>query len=318
MPPLVTSCTAGPEKSKAGKQTMMKLQTPVETTPGKIRIAADDKILILGSCFADNIGKRMKDIGLDVCVNPFGTLYNPASLATAVERLASGRPFTPSECRMMGSGAGLVCSFSHHTSFARRTEEEFLDNANASLEQASDFFGRCGKIIVTLGTSWCYRHSEDNIIVSNCLKRNAAEFLRFRLSTEEAVRYLETIVSIAAGTAQGGKPAREIIFTVSPIRHLRDGAHGNQLSKATLLLAVDEICGKYGCCDYFPAYEIVLDELRDYRFYAEDMLHPSQQTINYIWERFCGSVMSDADRQKVLEMEKLYRQSCHRPNLHLQ
>ncbi len=291
----------------------MKLQTPVELEKSRTMLRPDEKILMLGSCFADNIGKKMKDIGMDVCVNPFGTLYNPASLSHAAGRLREGKPFEASECRMMGSGADMVCSFSHHTSFARPTERDFLDNANASLAEASLFFHDCTAVIITLGTSWCYRHTEEERIVSNCLKRNAGEFCRLRLTAGESAGYLEKIIAAAAGSRNGVK---KIIFTVSPIRHLRDGAHGNQLSKSALLLAVDEICAKYGFCDYFPAYEIMMDELRDYRFYAEDMLHPSQQAIDYIWERFCDWAMTDTDRQTVKNMERKYRQSCHRPILH--
>ena len=295
--------------------TDMKLQTPVASGPGKVNISAGDKIMILGSCFADNIGKKMKDIGMNVCVNPFGTLYNPASLASAVGRMATRKPFAASECRMMGSGAGLICSFSHHTSFARKTEEQFLENANSALSDAADFLQDCGKVIITLGTAWCYRHTDDGIIVSNCLKRDSREFERLRLGVGEAAGYLGKILVDLEHASMC--PEKEVIFTVSPIRHLRDGAHENQLSKSTLLLAVDEICRNHGNCDYFPAYEIVMDELRDYRFYAEDMLHPSQQTVDYIWERFCDSVMSAKDREKVAEMEKVYKRSCHRPNLHL-
>lgn len=292
---------------------MLKLQTPVDIRPGQVRISPEDSIMILGSCFADNIGRKMEEIGMDVCVNPFGTLYNPASICDAVRRLASGRHFGKEECRMMGSGAGLTCSFSHHTSFARKSEEEFIEHANEVLDRASDFFRSCSRLIITLGTSWCYRHIDDDRIVANCLKRDAKEFRRVRLGTEESVRYIEE----ATGTwMETGKPQdRGIILTVSPIRHLRDGAHGNQTSKASLLLAADEICSKHAYCDYFPAYEIVMDELRDYRFYAEDMLHPSRQTIEYIWERFCDFAIPEKDRQTIAEMEKRYRQSCHRPNL---
>ena len=265
-----------------------------------------DRTMILGSCFADNIGRKMTDLGLDVCVNPFGTLYNPASIARAVRRLRTGTPFVREECRMMGSGAGMVCSFSHHTSFARKTEEDFLDAANTSLAEASAFFRDCGKLVITLGTAWCYRHTGDGCIVSNCLKRDAGEFERLRLGVEETVGLLEETV---------GDGRREVIFTVSPIRHLKDGAHGNQLSKATLLLAVDEICRKYGFCDYFPAYETVMDELRDYRFYAEDMLHPSCQTIEYIWERFCQTHFPEDEQEKLRDAELRLRRSRHRPIL---
>ena len=282
------------------------MQTPVEIRSGKIRIGIQEKIMVLGSCFADNVGLKMKECGMDVCVNPFGTLYNPASIADAVRRMESGRPFTTEECRMMGSGADMVCSFSHHTSFARKTAGEFLENANAAFSQACTFFRECRKLIITLGTVWCYRHMEDDRIVSNCLKRDAGEFERLRLDLDRTVGLLSEIA---------GDGGREIIFTVSPIRHMRDGAHENQLSKSTLLLAVDRICREYGFCEYFPAYEIVMDELRDYRFYAEDMLHPSAQTVNYIWERFQEAAITASDREKLRLSERMHRRSQHRPIL---
>lgn len=295
----------------------MKLQTPVEAKSGKVKISPADRIMVLGSCFADNIGQRMKDIGMNVCVNPFGTLYNPASVSYAIDRLRSGDPFTAGECRMMGSGAGLICSFSHHTSFARKTEEEFLAHANTALEDASAFFRSCNKLIITLGTSWCYRHLEDDRIVSNCLKRDAKEFVRLRLGEEDSVSFMENAVCPEKDKGLSGSCGKEVIFTVSPIRHLRDGAHENQLSKAALLLAVDEMCRRHDFCDYFPAYEIVMDELRDYRFYAEDMVHPSTQTVGYIWERFRDATVPSDDMGTILKMEKKFRQSCHRPNLAL-
>ena len=200
---------------------MLKLQTPVECGRSPFTISYRDRIMVLGSCFADNAGRRMVEAGLDVYVNPFGTLYNPQSICNSVERLENGTEFTAGDCEMMGSGAGLVCSFSHHTSFARQTEAEFLENANGRLREAAEFYRQADIVVITLGTSWCYRHIDDDRIVANCLKRDAKEFLRVRLGTEESVRYIEE----ATGTwMETGKPQdRGIILTVSPIRHLRDG-----------------------------------------------------------------------------------------------
>ena len=258
---------------------MLKLQTPVETCKSKVSISQNDRIFILGSCFADNIGQKMADLGFDACVNPFGTIYNPVSVSNCIARLSSGIPFSKDECVPMGAGAGLVCSFSHHTSFARRTEEEFLKVANASLEEASRRWNAATKVIITLGTAWIYEYSRTGETVSNCLKIDAKEFTRRRLSVRETSLPLINMLA--------RHPDKEFIFTVSPILHLKDGAHGNQLSKGTLLLALEEVMAKFPeRCDYFPAYEIVLDELRDYRFYAPDMIHPSAQAVDYIWSRF--------------------------------
>lgn len=281
----------------------MKLQTPVETDRSRLGLSLDDKIMVIGSCFADNAGKKMTDIGLDAAVNPFGTLYNPSSLRSSVQRLADPVPFTAADCIQMGSGSNLVCSFSHHTAFARKTQEEFLENANARLLGASSFFKECNVLILTLGTVWCFKHLPDGKTVSNCLKRDAKEFERIRLGIDECTTMLEDIVRLC--------PEKKIFITVSPIRHLKDGANENQLSKSTLLLAADSLCRKFDNCEYFPAYEIVMDELRDYRFYAEDMTHPSAQTVNYIWERFCDFAVPDNEKDRLKNLEKDFRRSCH-------
>ena len=257
----------------------LKLQTPVPAGRSRVEISPDDNIFVLGSCFADNIGDRMAELGFNACVNPFGTLYNPVSVCNSVSRLASAIPFSEDECIEMGAGAGLVCSFSHHTSFARLTTEEFLANANASLATASNAWKEARKVIITLGTAWCFEYIPSGEIVSNCLKIDQKLFRRKRLSIRETTVLLKNLVE--------KNPDKEFIFTVSPIRHLKDGAHGNQLSKSILLLAIEEVCSSCtGRCDYFPAYEILLDELRDYRFYAEDLVHPSQQAVSHIWNRF--------------------------------
>lgn len=294
---------------------MLKLLTPVECGKSRIQISYKDKIMIIGSCFVDNIGQKMADLGFNVCVNPFGTLYNSVSIYNSIRRLEEAREFTPEDCVPMGSGAGLICSFSHHTSFARQSMEEFLENANSGLKSASEFYRTCNRVIITLGTSWCYRHIGRDIIVSNCLKRNADEFLRERLPSDETARLLSEIIS--SGNISGGEHSnsggRRFILTVSPIRHMKDGAHGNQISKSSLLLAADMTCSSFpGICEYFPSYEIMMDELRDYRFYSEDMVHPSAQAVNHIWERFCEFALPEEERPVLAANEKLFRQSQHR------
>ena len=138
---------------------MIRLQTPVTDVKCRVPVSYRDRILMLGSCFSDNVGQKLSDYGFDVCINPFGTLYNPASISQSVERLVSGTHFTEEECVWMGSGAGKVCSFSHHTSYARPTVEEFLENANRKLDEACVFFRDCSKVIITLGTAWCFRYT---------------------------------------------------------------------------------------------------------------------------------------------------------------
>lgn len=176
-------------------------------------------------------------------------------------------------------------SFYHHSSFAAPSPEIFLLNANRSFHEASAHFAASSWVIVTFGTAWVFRHLEKDIIVSNCHKRPACEFHREALSVEEIYNLFAPILS--GKFAQGAKLAsKRWIFTVSPIRHLADTLHGNQLSKATLLMAVDRLCRDFSNACYFPAYEIVLDELRDYKYFAEDRVHPSEDAVNYVWERF--------------------------------
>lgn len=281
----------------------MKLQTPVADEKCRVGISYDDKIMMLGSCFSDNIGKRLSELGFDVCVNPFGTLYNPASIASAVSRLVNGEHFTEKDCVEIGAGCERVCSFSHHTSFSGTDAKEFLTKANDALDNASRFFRECNKVIITLGTSWCFRHIGTGSIVSNCLKHPAAEFQRERLEVQEIATLLKDIIETDCGKR------KEYIFTVSPIRHFKDGAHGNQLSKAGLLLGIDSVIGDRA--EYFPAYEIVMDELRDYRFYAEDMCHPTSQTTEYILERFLGWALPADEKQVLEENIRRFRRSCH-------
>ena len=284
----------------------LKLQTPVEAGRSKVGVSLNDKIVILGSCFADNMGQKMVDLGFDVCLNPFGTLYNPVSVCNSVARLTSGIPFSKDECVQMGAGAGLVCSFSHHTSFARRTEDEFLQVANASLKEASLRWKAASKVIITLGTAWIYEYTRSGETVSNCLKIEAKEFTRRRLSVRETATLLMNMIA--------RHPEKEFMFTVSPIRHFKNGAHGNQISKSTLLLALDEVLAKFPeRCEYFPAYEIVLDELRDYRFYAADMIHPSDQAVDYLWSRFVRFAMTESELPALDARRRELLRAQHRP-----
>ena len=285
---------------------MMKWQTPVAEGKCSVPLRAGDEIMVLGSCFADETGRRLAECGLEVCVNPFGTLYNPVSVCNSISRLQCGVPFTQEDCVEMGAGAGLVCSFSHHTSFARPTPEAFLEHANAALETASARWKSASKVLITLGTAWCWRHLPEGEIVSNCLKRPAGEFSRERLTVPQTAALLKSLVQ--------RYPDKFFVFTVSPIRHLSDGAHGNQVSKSILLLALEEVCAAFpDRTVYFPAYEILLDELRDYRFYAEDMVHPSLQAAEYVFGKFLSFAFPDEERSRLEERRKAFKASQHRP-----
>lgn len=289
---------------------MVKLTTEIQAGRSPVEITFRDKIMLLGSCFSAEIGERMLCGGFNVCVNPFGALYNPLSIETALELLCSSRHFTEQDCVMMGAGAGKWCSFFHHTSFARENMEEFLQNANAALDRAREFWAGCNRVIITLGTAFVWENPSAPMLadgshpVCNCLKLPQAEFTRRMLEVEEISASLERIERLCKG--------RGIILTVSPIRHLSDGAHANALSKSSLLLGLDRAQKRSGAMQYFPSYELVLDELRDYRFFADDLVHPGKTAIDIIWERFIAYACPEL-AGSIRENEKVCRQNAHRP-----
>lgn len=280
----------------------MKFTTEIGICKSGILLCPQDRITILGSCFSEGIGSHLKDAGFNVRVNPFGVLYNPESIAAATARLGSGEPFTEEDCVPMGAGAGLICSFSHHSSFARPDADGFLENANARLREDSLFWKQSNKVIITLGTAFVWRHCGKT--VSNCLKRPAREFTREMLDCGE-------ISSTICGIVESN-PDKEFIFTVSPIRHLSDGAHSNTISKASLHLGLQKAL-EYPGTAYFPAYELLMDELRDYRFYAADLVHPRDIAVDYIWERFVEFCVPDSYRDTIKAAEKAARHAMHRP-----
>lgn len=311
---------------------MARLLTEVNCKPLAVQCGLNDRILLLGSCFADEIGSKLRAAGFDVCVNPFGTLYNPASIAAAVRRLDGESLFCEADCVQMGAGSSRICSFEHHTSFSRESAEEFLRDANESLCEARAAWKAATKVIVTLGTARVWEHlgfgnatdtesaGGQGRIVSNCLKCDGREFRSRMLSVEETTDCLKSILKAGEG--------KKFIFTVSPIRHMGEGAHDNTLSKATLHLALASVmsnCAQETSCvagsehpaatpaAYFPAYEILCDELRDYRFYARDLVHPSDLAVDIIWERFLDCATPAAQRKEIEVSLKQHKQSQHRP-----
>lgn len=284
---------------------MTKLFTPIRPEKAPFSICHDSRTACLGSCFADNIRSRLEQNGFDVMPNPFGTLYNPESILDAVEMLDSEILFRPSDCVRMGAGLeNMVCSFRHHTSFARSSEKEFLDNANESLNRARAKWRDTDTVIITLGTATVWKHLPDGMTVANCLKRPAAEFTRELLGVDRCRDILDGIA--------GSHPEKRFILTVSPVRHLNPSWRENTLSKATLHLALEGMRSEY--C-YFPAWEIMQDELRDYRFCSDDLVHPSASAVDIIWERFRDTFIPSSEYGRMERNAREYRASLHRPNL---
>lgn len=242
-------------------------------------ISPETKAMMLGSCFTTEIGSRLQKDNYQVIMNPFGILFNPASISSSIRRMESGEPFTEDD---VITSDNKFTSFFHHSSFSRPTSEEFLNNANEKLLKSVQDFREADVMIITFGTAWVFRHIARDLIVSNCHKIHSKEFSRERLTVSSIVEQFSEIIM--------RHPDKRWIFTVSPIRHLSDGCHGNQISKSTLLLAIDELQQRFSNVHYFPAYEIMMDELRDFSFYAEDTVHPSLSSIEYIYSTFLKSI----------------------------
>ena len=284
----------------------MNLQTKITVAAPDFSIDYNSRLMMLGSCFAENMGSKFSYYKFDVDVNPCGIIYNPLSVANVLRLLVEGKRFEKNDLREVG---GKWVSLFHHGAFSSADPDECLHRINDRLTKATGELRTLDLLVITWGTAWGYKYIPENIIVSNCHKIPSREFERSRLSVEDIVReYLVLIERL-----REINPGLRILFTVSPIRHWKDGAHGNQLSKATLLLAIDRLREEIQHVYYFPAYEIVLDELRDYRFYAEDMLHVSGFTVDYIWERFLYSFISPEVFGLMNQIGRINKGVAHRP-----
>lgn len=292
----------------------MKLQTVVDIQPSAWKIGYEDKILMLGSCFSDEIGEQMAQRYLNVTCNPFGTLYNPLSIANAINENVSKYE---NEKIPLVFHEGLWHSMAHHGSFSRPIREEAEKAVRASVVTMQRALQEATVVIITFGTAWAYEMKDfersavsgDSPVVGNCHKLPADCFTRRRLSVAEIVAAWQPILA--------AYPDKHWLFTVSPIRHIKDGLHENRLSKATLLQAVEELVKceneKMRQCHYFPSYEIMLDELRDYRFYADDLVHPSSLAVRYIWERFAACFCTPQTQNEMAIQHKRWKHAQHIP-----
>ena len=285
----------------------MELYTTIKIPKPPFRFSWQERILLLGSCFAENIGAKLAENKFNVDINPFGTLYNPASIAAALRMLLHPERFTAND---LFRHEGVYHSFTHHSRFSSTSEKECLEKINDRLFASAQEIRKTGYMVITLGTAYVYRLKSSGQVVANCHKLPEKMFDRSMLSVAEIVsEWKELLLSLWEQC-----PDLKILFTVSPIRHWKDGAHGNQLSKATLLLAIDALQKEFPeHTAYFPAYEIMMDELREYRFYADDMLHPSTTAIEYIWERFTGSMLSPDSLSILKEWKDIQKAINHKP-----
>lgn len=278
----------------------------VEIPKPGFSISYQTPVVSLGSCFAEHIGQRLIDQLFPTVLNPMGIVYNPASMLACVKRLVDGRHFEANE---VFKHEGLWHSFLHHGRFSHPDQNETLALMNAELEKGAAQIRDAEVMLITLGTAWIYRHNETGEVVNNNHKLPNHQFTRELLSVHQVADLLREMFDLVRTV---NKKARWIC-TVSPVRHLKDGAAGNNRSKAHLLAALHEVMDQADNAYYFPGHEILLDELRDYRFYQTDFAHPSSEAIEYIWERFGNTFFESKTEKVVREVEQLLSDKAHRP-----
>lgn len=268
------------------------------------RISIRKPLLVIGSCFAENIGTILKEQLFDVQINPFGIVYNPISIAQQLIYIARFKEFTAND---LFEYNGLWHSWQHHGSFASADQDEVLTKINFQVEEAFQQIKKAEWLIITLGSAYYYSLI-DGQIVSNCHKVPANNFVKKIASESQIVVFFEKLFK----QLQKINPSIKILFNVSPVRYVRDGLTENTISKSILHLAINHIISKNSNCFYFPSYEIVIDELRDYRFYKADMIHPNEMAIAYIYERFAASLFDDETKLIVKEVQQYNAFSNHK------
>jgi len=264
------------------------------------------KSIFIGSCFTENIGIYLKERRFNAIINPFGIIYNPLSISNSIRFLSNSRIFEEKDLCYYNE---LWFSFHHHGRFSDTDKKNCLDKINASIHEASEFIRHADFLFLTFGTAFIYTHKETNEVVANCHKFPMETFTKSLLDPKKIIEeYAFTFDHLLKIN-----PGLKIIFTVSPVRHWKDGAIENQLSKSILFVAIHEIIKNFSNCFYFPAYELIMDDLRDYRFYAEDMTHLNGTATEYIRLKLRQSMIAEDAQEIMDEIQKLLQANNHKP-----
>ncbi len=285
---------------------MSAFRTKINLQASPFRISHQSKILFNGSCFTENIGQILKENLFQVRINPFGVVYNPLSVLNSLGILIDGEEFTEEDLDYHNE---LWFSWDHHSSFSHPDKAKCLEHINEEIKISSKHLKKADFLMITFGTAWVYKLKKNGEVVANCHKVPEKEFDRILLKPEDIINSWNIFIPEILRKNKNMK----IIFTVSPVRHWKDGAHGNQISKSVLLLAIDALCRAFpDNSEYFPAYEILLDDLRDYRFYEDDLLHPNTLAVNYIWNIFEKVYFDEGTLEINKELQKIIRAKNHR------
>lgn len=285
---------------------MNEFRTTFKIPESSLHIDHQTPVAMIGSCFTDNIGNLLERYKFRMDINPFGVIYNPASVANSLNFLANRAQFGKVDLHYF---SGKWFSFYHSTAFSGNDAGTALQKINDRLAYSSEFIRNAQALFITLGTAWIYKHKKEQIIVSNNHKLPSNQFKRYRLNVDDTVMHLAQAIQ----RVREVNPSVRIIFTISPVRHWKDGPVENQLSKSTLIVAVHELITRYSATEYFPAYEIMMDDLRGYRFYDDDMIHLGNQAIGYIWEKFRKVYINPQAEVLMNKLKKLVKAMEHRP-----
>jgi len=284
----------------------MKFQTTIPIKKSDFLIDYSSKLVSLGSCFAENMGDKFDYFKFSTITNPFGIIFNPISLEKIIIRSIHKKYFTEKD--IFFHNEAWHC-FEVHSELSNPNKTEFLTTLNQLIDITNGHLEKVTHCLITLGTSWVYKHIESDVIVANCHKVSQKQFVKELLSVADIEASLKRIVS----EIQVVNPNCKFIFTISPVRHNKDGFVENNVSKSHLITALNHFLTNATSSIYFPSYEIMMDELRDYRFYAEDMLHPSQTAIDYIWMKFSENYINETEFETMQHVSEIQKALNHRP-----
>lgn len=285
----------------------MKLQTqiPFENQSNNL-IDYNSKLLLIGSCFVENMSKKLDYFKFQNTCNPFGILFHPKAIEAFITNAINEKEYSESD--IFFQDERWHC-FDAHSKLSNPSKDALLDELNKQTCSTTQQIKDSTHVVITLGTAWMYRFIETDTIVANCHKVPQKQFLKEIMSVGEVSESLDAIVSLI----QSLNTKASVLFTVSPVRHIKDGFVENNLSKAHLISGIHQVINKSENTYYFPSYEIMMDELRDYRFYTKDMIHPSETAINYIWERFQQVWISQKAASTMSEVESIQKRLLHKP-----
>jgi lysophospholipase L1-like esterase len=284
----------------------MNFRTNIKLQKEHNQIDYSSKIVLIGSCFSENISNKLSYFKFNTYSNPFGILFNPIAIEKLITNAINTKKYE--ETAIFNLNERWHC-FDAHSNLSEVNKQDLITNLNTSIKKTHKTIKEASHLIITLGTAWVYRHIETDTIVGNCHKIPQKKFLKELLTVEEISASLENIIALI----KSENPSISIIFTVSPVRHLKDGFIENMQSKAHLLTAIHQLMNKRKQLFYFPSYEIMMDDLRDYRFYTSDMLHPNETAINYIWEQFQQVWIDENSSAVMKEIDSIQKGLAHKP-----